>query len=191
VFSVCSLPSIKFFLCCSPLVSLKSPSGCLTDKRTAPTVRARTVVGIRICTTLTSPWLGVAAGKSFQLVSNQIATKLREDIEALKKVRAHRGLRHYWGLKVRACGRAGGRCWLHCLLSIISCMESCVCRCAVSTHAPLAAAAALLLALLAARHKLISKTHAPTRSRARPLVLERCVVRVSRTCPLLKFVANQ
>jgi ribosomal protein S13 len=40
-------------------------------------------------------------GKSFQLVSNQIATKLREDIEALKKVRAHRGLRHYWGLKVR------------------------------------------------------------------------------------------
>ena len=40
-------------------------------------------------------------GKSFQLVSNQIATKLREDIETLKKVRAHRGLRHYWGLKVR------------------------------------------------------------------------------------------
>jgi ribosomal protein S13 len=40
-------------------------------------------------------------GKSGHLTSNQIATKLREDIEALKKVRAHRGLRHYWGLKVR------------------------------------------------------------------------------------------
>jgi ribosomal protein S13 len=40
-------------------------------------------------------------GKSFQMVSNVIATKLREDIEALKKVRAHRGLRHYWGVKVR------------------------------------------------------------------------------------------
>ena len=40
-------------------------------------------------------------GKSSQLVSNQIPTKLRDDIETLKKVRAHRGLRHYWGLKVR------------------------------------------------------------------------------------------
>lgn len=40
-------------------------------------------------------------GKSFQMVSNVIHTKLREDVEALKKVRAHRGLRHYWGVKVR------------------------------------------------------------------------------------------
>ena len=40
-------------------------------------------------------------GKSSQLVSNQIASKLRDDLEHLKKVRAHRGLRHYWGLKVR------------------------------------------------------------------------------------------
>ena len=40
-------------------------------------------------------------GKNSHLTSNQIATKLREDIEALKKIRAHRGLRHYWGLKVR------------------------------------------------------------------------------------------
>jgi small subunit ribosomal protein S18e len=57
-------------------------------------------------------------GKSHQLVSNQVATKLREDIEALKKVRAHRGLRHYWGVKVRgqhtgASTRLGGgeRAW--------------------------------------------------------------------------------
>lgn len=40
-------------------------------------------------------------GKSAQLVSNLIATKFRDDLEALKKVRAHRGLRHYWGIKVR------------------------------------------------------------------------------------------
>lgn len=40
-------------------------------------------------------------GKTYQLVSNAVATKLREDLEALKKVRAHRGLRHYWGIKVR------------------------------------------------------------------------------------------
>jgi small subunit ribosomal protein S18e len=35
------------------------------------------------------------------LVSNNLDTKLREDIERLKKIRAHRGLRHFWGLKVR------------------------------------------------------------------------------------------
>jgi small subunit ribosomal protein S18e len=40
-------------------------------------------------------------GKSMQVVSNAIATKLRDDLEQLKKVRTHRGLRHYWGVKVR------------------------------------------------------------------------------------------
>lgn len=40
-------------------------------------------------------------GKTTQVVSNALSTKLREDIEHLKKIRAHRGLRHYWGLKVR------------------------------------------------------------------------------------------
>ena len=39
--------------------------------------------------------------KSTQLIANAVETRLREDIEALKKMRAHRGLRHYWGLKVR------------------------------------------------------------------------------------------
>ena len=28
-------------------------------------------------------------------------SKLREDLERLKKIRAHRGLRHFWGLRVR------------------------------------------------------------------------------------------
>jgi len=40
-------------------------------------------------------------GKYSQLLSNNLESKLREDLERLKKIRAHRGLRHYWGLRVR------------------------------------------------------------------------------------------
>ena len=40
-------------------------------------------------------------GKTYQLFSSSLSTKLREDLERLKKMRAHRGIRHYWGLKVR------------------------------------------------------------------------------------------
>merc|ERR1719233_647335 len=40
-------------------------------------------------------------GKYSQLLSNALDSKLREDLERLKKIRAHRGLRHYWGLRVR------------------------------------------------------------------------------------------
>lgn len=40
-------------------------------------------------------------GTSAQLVSNQVDTKLREDLEKLKKIKNHRGLRHFWGLKCR------------------------------------------------------------------------------------------
>jgi len=40
-------------------------------------------------------------GKFSQLVSTQVDAKLRDDLERLKKIRAHRGLRHYWGLRVR------------------------------------------------------------------------------------------
>jgi len=36
-----------------------------------------------------------------QITSNQIDNALREDIERLKKMRLHRGLRHYWHLRVR------------------------------------------------------------------------------------------
>jgi small subunit ribosomal protein S18e len=35
-----------------------------------------------------------------QVLSNALDNKLREDLERLKKIRAHRGLRHYWGLRV-------------------------------------------------------------------------------------------
>ncbi len=40
-------------------------------------------------------------GKYSQLLSNNLDNKLREDLEHLKKIRAHRGLRHAWGLRVR------------------------------------------------------------------------------------------
>lgn len=40
-------------------------------------------------------------GKYSQVISNNLETKLREDLERLKKIRAHRGLRHFWGLRVR------------------------------------------------------------------------------------------
>ncbi len=34
-------------------------------------------------------------------MANNLETKLRENLERLKKCRSNRGLRHYWGLKVR------------------------------------------------------------------------------------------
>ena len=40
-------------------------------------------------------------GEYSQSIANVVDLKLREDIEILKKMRAHRGLRHYWGIKVR------------------------------------------------------------------------------------------
>lgn len=40
-------------------------------------------------------------GKFSQILANQLEHKLREDLERLKKIRAHRGLRHYWGVRVR------------------------------------------------------------------------------------------
>ncbi|RKO84609.1 ribosomal protein S13 [Blyttiomyces helicus] len=40
-------------------------------------------------------------GKFSQVVANGLDNKLREDLERLKKIRAHRGLRHYWGVRVR------------------------------------------------------------------------------------------
>lgn len=40
-------------------------------------------------------------GATSQLLSNGLDNKLREDLERLKKIRVHRGLRHSWGLRVR------------------------------------------------------------------------------------------
>nr|KMM63744.1 40S ribosomal protein S18 [Coccidioides posadasii RMSCC 3488] len=43
----------------------------------------------------------ITDGKDSQVLANNMDSKLREDLERLKKIRAHRGLRHYWGLRVR------------------------------------------------------------------------------------------
>ncbi|ELU39326.1 40s ribosomal protein [Rhizoctonia solani AG-1 IA] len=43
----------------------------------------------------------IVDGKNSQILSNAIDSKMRDDLERLKKIRAHRGLRHYWGLRVR------------------------------------------------------------------------------------------
>eukprot|EP00341_Mesodinium_pulex_P013904 CAMPEP_0116924332 /NCGR_PEP_ID=MMETSP0467-20121206/23437_1 /TAXON_ID=283647 /ORGANISM="Mesodinium pulex, Strain SPMC105" /LENGTH=152 /DNA_ID=CAMNT_0004603119 /DNA_START=26 /DNA_END=484 /DNA_ORIENTATION=+ len=43
----------------------------------------------------------ITDGKTSQVYSNGLQAKLRTDLERLKKMRAHRGLRHFWGLKVR------------------------------------------------------------------------------------------
>lgn len=40
-------------------------------------------------------------GKYSQVIANGLDNKYREDLERLKKIRAHRGLRHYWGVRVR------------------------------------------------------------------------------------------
>jgi ribosomal protein S13 len=43
----------------------------------------------------------ITTGKSGHLLSNVIDQQMRADLERLKKIRSHRGLRHHWGLKVR------------------------------------------------------------------------------------------
>ena len=51
-------------------------------------------------------------GKYLHLTANQIDTRLREDMERYKKIRLHRGLRHYWNLRVRGqhtCSTGRGR----------------------------------------------------------------------------------
>ncbi|KAI3628420.1 ribosomal 40S subunit protein S18B [Malassezia furfur] len=40
-------------------------------------------------------------GKDTQLLSNAVEAKLRDDLERMKKMRIHRGLRHYWNLRAR------------------------------------------------------------------------------------------
>merc|ERR1712032_1664374 len=40
-------------------------------------------------------------GRYAQIISSTLDNKLREDLERLKKIRSHRGIRHWFGLKVR------------------------------------------------------------------------------------------
>jgi len=40
-------------------------------------------------------------GKTSQITHQNLDIKLRDDLERMKKIRLHRGLRHYWNLRVR------------------------------------------------------------------------------------------
>jgi small subunit ribosomal protein S18e len=50
---------------------------------------------------LTMPLLCYCSLFFVQVVSNNLDTKLRDNLERMKKIRLHRGLRHYWGIRVR------------------------------------------------------------------------------------------
>ena len=43
----------------------------------------------------------ITDGKDYHTLANNVESKLRDDLERLKKIRAHRGIRHFWGLRVR------------------------------------------------------------------------------------------
>ena len=43
----------------------------------------------------------IVDGKDSQVLANGVDSKLRDDLERLKKIKCHRGLRHYYGLRVR------------------------------------------------------------------------------------------
>jgi ribosomal protein S13 len=42
-----------------------------------------------------------ATGKTMHLSINNLIAGVRNDIERMKKIRCHRGIRHYWGHRVR------------------------------------------------------------------------------------------
>lgn len=68
-------------------------------------------VGILVLGPLVTPCLCTCIFPP-QLTSSGLDTSIRDDLERLKKIRNHRGLRHYWGLRVRGqhtktTGRAG------------------------------------------------------------------------------------
>ncbi|XP_038264935.2 40S ribosomal protein S18-like [Dermochelys coriacea] len=43
----------------------------------------------------------VKDGKYSQDLANWLDNKLRKDLEWLKKIQVHRGLRHFWGLRMQ------------------------------------------------------------------------------------------
>lgn len=50
-------------------------------------------------------------GTYTHLISNNLDTRYREDLERMRKSKNHRGLRHFWGLRVRGQRtKSTGRC---------------------------------------------------------------------------------
>ena len=51
------------------------------------------------------------SGESSQLTANKLDQSLREDIQRLQKIKCNRGIRHFWGYKVRGQHtKTTGRC---------------------------------------------------------------------------------
>ncbi|CAB0035762.1 unnamed protein product [Trichogramma brassicae] len=83
-------------------VDLKKRAGELTDEEVEKVI---TIMGnprqYKIPDWFLNRQKDIVDGKYSQLTSSNLDSKLREDLERMKKIRAHRGLRHYWGLRVR------------------------------------------------------------------------------------------
>ena len=61
----------------------------------------------------------IVDGKDSQILSNGVDSKLRDDLERLKKIRAHRGLRHFWGIRVRGQHtKTTGKLWYAGILAV-------------------------------------------------------------------------
>ena len=101
----------KRYALSAPPCSTHSPPPTWTDPRSAGELTSEELE--RIVTIIQNPtqykiptWFlnrqrDIVDGKDSQVLANGVDSKLRDDLERLKKIRAHRGLRHYWGLRVR------------------------------------------------------------------------------------------
>ncbi|EGS20808.1 40S ribosomal protein uS13 [Thermochaetoides thermophila DSM 1495] len=83
-------------------VDLKKRAGELTSEELERLVTIiQNPLAYKIPTWFLNRQRDIVDGKDSQILANGVDSKLREDLERLKKIRAHRGLRHYWGLRVR------------------------------------------------------------------------------------------
>lgn len=94
----------RLVFCCHLLSSLNR-GGSAGDLNSDELERLVTIIQnptqFKIPTWFLNRQKDIVDGKNSQILSNGVDSKLREDLERLKKIRAHRGLRHYWGLRVR------------------------------------------------------------------------------------------
>merc|ERR1712146_836686 len=53
-------------------------------------------------------------GKYSQVLASDLNNKLREDYERMKKIRLHRGIRHYWGVRAWSTHQDHRSSWSYC-----------------------------------------------------------------------------
>ena len=100
--------------CILPLLSTRSAGELNSDELERIVTIMQNPAQFKIPTWFLNRRKDITDGKNLHVVSNIVDQKLRDDIEKLKKIRAHRGLRHYWQLRVRGqhtctTGRRSGR----------------------------------------------------------------------------------